>query len=62
MRSNLTVSLDHELKVRFKEYCYQIRKPQGAVLDTLISEMFEKEKAQSLPASTETGNAHGCEQ
>lgn len=58
MRSNLTVSLDHELKIKFKEYCHNARRFQGVVLESLIREMFEKEDNSRLqPASEGTGYA-----
>lgn len=47
MRSNLTVSLDHELKLKFRDYCHNARKFQGVVLENLILEMFKKEELRS---------------
>lgn len=55
MKSNLTISLDHETKVRFKEYCHQTRQSQSGVIEALIVEHLEKNGSLSQAPTNETG-------
>ncbi|PWR74846.1 hypothetical protein DLD82_08080 [Methanospirillum stamsii] len=55
MKSNLTFSLDHDLKTRFIDQCKLADEKQSHVLEKLIEKHLKKE-SRSKPGSEGTAN------
>lgn len=57
MRTNVTISLDHDLRIRFKEYCIENKVSQAGVIESLIID-YLKNKSQASTCENTAGNDH----
>lgn len=57
MKSNITICLDHDVRIKFKEHCENTEQKMSGVIESLIVEHLEKNDSPACSCKNETGDA-----